>query len=145
MSVARTTFAFVAAPVASSLTLAVFLAASAGGQPGALLAGTMVYGFSSLFFTVPATALAGAPALLLLKLARRDNLPWLMAAGALIGLGAGGLVALGGGTPDIHREPVWILLSMSAIAGAVGGAVFSLVRGRPDGPRAGYASGAHGR
>ena len=131
MAVARTLLAFAAAPLAASLVLGLGLAASAGGPPGDLAAGTLILAFFTLFFTVPAAALGGGPALLLLKRVRLDRLPGFVVAGALVGLAAGGLFLSGDATPDVHREPGWTLLLMTAAAGALGGAVFGLVRGSP--------------
>lgn len=129
MAVVRTLLAFAAAPIASSFALAAALTALSGAEPASWFFGTLVYGFVGLLFTVPATAIGGLPSFLILKAVRRDSLPWLVVAGALVGLVAGALFLSSGGTPDDQREPGWVLLMMAAGAGAAGGGVFGLVRG----------------
>ncbi|HEV7352260.1 MAG TPA: hypothetical protein VGN74_03925 [Brevundimonas sp.] len=129
MSVARTIVAFAAAPFASGFALGATLSASSGAEPASWFFGALVYAFFGLLFTVPAAVIGGLPSFLILKAFRRDSLPWFVAAGAIVGLLSGGLILASGGTPDEQREPGWILLLMTTGAGAVGGAVFGLVRG----------------
>jgi hypothetical protein len=131
MSLGRTILAFAAAPIASSLSLAAALSASSGADPTSWVFGTLMIGLFGLLFTVPATLVGGGSSCLLLKATRRDSLPWFVLAGSFVGLLSGLIVLSGGGTPDEHREPGWVLLLMTAFAGAVGGAAFGLVRGRP--------------
>ncbi|WP_092313024.1 hypothetical protein [Brevundimonas viscosa] len=128
MSVARTIVAFAAAPFASSFALGAALSASSGAEPASWFFGALAYALFGLLFTVPAALIGGLPSFLILKAVRRDSLPWFVAAGAIVGLLAGVLLLSSGGTPDDQREPGWILLLMTAGAGAVGGAVFGLVR-----------------
>lgn len=129
MSVARTVLAFAAAPLASSLALGAALSAASGVEPAAWFFGTLVFGFFGLLFTVPATMIGGLASFLLLKAVRRDSLSWFVVAGATVGLIAGTLFLSSGGTPDDEREPGWMLVLMTTCAGAVGGAVFGVVRG----------------
>lgn len=129
MSAARILLAFAAAPFASSLALAAGFTALSGAEPAAWFSGTLFLGLLSLLFTIPATLIGGLPSFLILKAMRRDSLPWFIIAGALIGLLAGALLLSSGGTPDEQREPGWILLLITTVAGAVGGVVFGTVRG----------------
>ena len=129
MSVERTVLGFAAAPLASSFTLGAALSASSGADATAVLFGTLVFGLFGLLFTVPATLIGGGASFFFLKAVRRDELPWFVLAGAIVGLLSGALFLSSGGTPDDQREPGWVLLLMTTCAGAVGGGVFGLVRG----------------
>ena len=129
MSLARTVLAFAAAPFASSFALGAALSATSGADPTSWFFGTLFIGLFGLLFTVPATVIGGASSFLILKAVQRDSLPWFVVAGAIVGLLSGALVLSSGGTPDQQREPAWILLLMATSAGAIGAAVFGLVRG----------------
>ena len=129
MSVARTIVAFAAAPLASGFALGAAFSSSSGAEFASWCFGALAYALFGLLFTVPAALIGGLPSFLILKAVRRDSLPWFVAAGAILGLLSGALLLSSGGTPDDQREPGWILLLMTAGAGAVGGAVFGLVRG----------------
>lgn len=129
MSVARTVLAFAAAPFAASFALGAALSATSGADPTSWFFGTLFIGLFGLLFTVPATVIGGASSFFILKAVRRDSLPWFIVAGAIVGLLSGALVLSSGGTPDQHREPAWILLLTSTCAGAIGGAVFGVIRG----------------
>lgn len=131
MSLGRTVLAFAAAPLASSLSLGAALSASSGANPTSWVFGTIMIGLFGLLFTVPATVIGGGSTLLLLKALRRDRLPWFILAGLVVGLVAGLVVLSSGGTPDVHREPGWVLLLLAAFAGSIGGATFGMVRGGP--------------
>ena len=126
---ARTVLAFAAAPFASSFALGAALSASSDADPTAWFFGTLVFGLFGLLFTVPATVVGGLSSFFILKAVRRDGLPWFVVAGAIVGVLSGALFLSSGGTPDIQREPGWVLLLMTTCAGAVGGGVFGLVRG----------------
>lgn len=129
MAVGRTVLAFAAAPFAASFALGAALSAGSGADPASWFFGTLVMGLVGLLFTIPATVVGGLPSFFMLRALRRDSLPWIVAAAAIVGLVCGAIFLSSGGTPDDQREPGWILLLMTTGSGALGGAVFSLVRG----------------
>ncbi|HEV2081833.1 MAG TPA: hypothetical protein VGR32_05185 [Brevundimonas sp.] len=131
MSLGRTVLAFAAAPLTSSLALGAALSASSGADAMSWVFGTIMIGLFGLLFTVPATLVGGGSSFLLLKAVGRDSLPWFLLAGAIVGLVSGLIVFSSGGTPDVHREPGWVMLLLAGLAGSAGGAAFGLVRGRP--------------
>lgn len=129
MSLARTLLAFAAAPLAASLVIAIGFARFAE-DPLAFVIMLVLTGMVSLVFTLPAAVIGGVPVFLVLRRLRWDTLAGFTVAGLVLGALAGAVALLTGGTPDVEATGAEMLPLLTAAAGAAGGAIFSLVRGR---------------
>lgn len=129
MSLARTLLAFAAAPLAASFVVALGFARFAEDPLGFLIL-LVLTGLVSLTFTLPATAIGGVPAFFILRRLRWDTLAGFTLAGLAVGGLAGVIAFVTGGTPDVEATGSETLPLLTAAAGAAGGAVFALVRGR---------------
>lgn len=127
-SLVRTLLAFIAAPVAASLFVAVLFTAVSTQETGDIGIGLLLHGSIALLFALPSVIALGTPGYLLLRRAGRDTTPGLVVLGAVTGLLGMLLISLWTAS-SVGLVQVLPIIGMAGVAGALGGWVFALVRG----------------